>query len=139
MDATCQTQRLLLRDRRRVTTACTACWAMGKNLAAASDENIFVLDRLEQPTQDKNLLYRPNGPNEPMEGPLSNVLLESPFQNPVRLSISLRCQSYKSLLSSRRQFNGAAVLHKKNYKNSEGGESAVEIRLISKKAMESIA
>ncbi len=47
----------------------------------------FVLGQLEQPRQDKNLLYRHYEPNEPtMEGPLSYVLLESPFASvsPVR-------------------------------------------------------
>ncbi len=63
-------QRHLLRDTRRVTTACPACWVMGKNLVEVSEENIFCTG--------PNLLYRPNGLNEPMEGPL-----ESPFQNPV--------------------------------------------------------
>ncbi len=40
----------------------------------------FVLDRLEQPRQDKNLLHRHDKTNEPTkEEPLSFVLLESPF------------------------------------------------------------
>jgi hypothetical protein len=40
----------------------------------------FVLGRLEQPRQNKNLLYLHYEPNEPTkEEPLSYVLLESPF------------------------------------------------------------
>ncbi len=40
----------------------------------------FVLGRLVQPRQDKNLLYRQDNSNEPTkEGPLSFVLFESPF------------------------------------------------------------
>ncbi len=40
----------------------------------------FVLGRIEQPRQDKNLLYQQDQPNEPTkERPLSFVLFESPF------------------------------------------------------------
>jgi hypothetical protein len=41
----------------------------------------FALGRLQQPRQDKILLYRHNEPNKPTrkEGPFSFVLLESPF------------------------------------------------------------
>ncbi|MFO0001806.1 MAG: hypothetical protein ACK559_11820, partial [bacterium] len=43
-------------------------------------EKYFVLGRLEQPRQNKNLLYRHDKPSEPTrEGPLSCVLFESPF------------------------------------------------------------
>ncbi len=38
----------------------------------------FVRGRLEQPRQDKNLLYRQEEPNEPTkEGPFSSILHES--------------------------------------------------------------
>jgi hypothetical protein len=44
------------------------------------EERYFVLGRLEQQRQNKNLLYRHDKPNEPtMDGPLSFVLFESPF------------------------------------------------------------
>jgi hypothetical protein len=53
----------------------------------------FVLDRLEQPRQDKNLFYRHEKPNEPTkEGPLSFVLLEFPFA-----SVSTVSRGYPSL------------------------------------------
>jgi hypothetical protein len=40
----------------------------------------FVLGQLEQSSQNKNLLYRQDKPNEPTkEGSLSYVLLDSPF------------------------------------------------------------
>jgi hypothetical protein len=40
----------------------------------------LFLGRLEQPRQNKNLLYRHDKPNEPTKkGPLSFVLFESPF------------------------------------------------------------
>jgi hypothetical protein len=43
-------------------------------------KNYFVLGRLEQPRQNKNLLYRQDRPSEASkEGPLSFVLFESPF------------------------------------------------------------
>ncbi len=44
------------------------------------EKKCFVLGRLKQPRQDKNLLYRHDEPKEPnKEGPLSFVLVESPF------------------------------------------------------------
>ncbi len=60
----------------------------------------FVLGRLEQPRQNKNLLYRHDLPNEPTKkGPLSFVLLESPFTSistvsrghPSQVSLLGRC------------------------------------------------
>ncbi len=43
-------------------------------------QQYFVLGRLEQPRQDKNLLFRHDKPNKPTkEGLLSFVLFESPF------------------------------------------------------------
>jgi hypothetical protein len=40
----------------------------------------FVLDRQGQPRQDKKIMYPHNDSNKPTkEGPLSNVLFESPF------------------------------------------------------------
>ncbi len=48
--------------------------------SAVRKKKYFVLGRLEQPRQDKNLLYWNDEPNEPIkEGPLSFVLFESPF------------------------------------------------------------
>jgi hypothetical protein len=59
------------------------CWAMvTKEVEKCTvRKKYFVLGQLEQPWQDKNLLYRHHEPNEPTkeEGPLSYVLLESPF------------------------------------------------------------
>jgi hypothetical protein len=50
----------------------------------------FVLDRLKQPRQNKNLLYWHDKPNDPtMEGPLSYVLFESPFT--LVLTVSRGC------------------------------------------------
>ncbi len=44
------------------------------------EKTYFVLGRLEQPRQDKNLLYGHDKPNETIkEEPLSHVLFESPF------------------------------------------------------------
>ncbi len=85
-------QRHLARDRWRGTSAWSAGWAMRTILGKKRlvREKCFVLDRLEQPRQDKNILYRHNEHNKPtMEGRLSsdvnslilNLLL---FQNPVR-------------------------------------------------------
>ncbi len=46
----------------------------------SEEKNCFVLEWLEQPRQDKNPFYRHDEPNEPTkEGPLSDVLLKSPF------------------------------------------------------------
>jgi len=43
-------------------------------------EKNFVLGRLEQPGQNKNILYRHDKPNEPTkEGTISFVLFDSPF------------------------------------------------------------
>jgi hypothetical protein len=42
-------------------------------------KNYFAEGRLEQPRQEKNILYLHDKPNEPTkEGPLSFVLFESP-------------------------------------------------------------
>ncbi len=70
----------LLRDRLLGTTACPSCWGMGTNKVkyCTMKKKIFCVGRLEQPRQDKNLLY--DEPNEPAnEGSLCYVLLESPF------------------------------------------------------------
>jgi hypothetical protein len=60
----------------------------------------FVLRQLEQPRQDKNLLYRHDDLNEPIkEGPLSFVLFESPFDSVLTasrgslVSLAVRCPS----------------------------------------------
>ncbi len=59
------------------------------------EENIFCTDRLEQPRQDKNLLYRHDKTIEPTkEEPLSFVLLEFPFA-----SVSTVNRSHPSLVS----------------------------------------
>ena len=51
------------------------------------EEKYFVLGQLEQPRQNKNLLYWYDKPNEPTrEGPLSFVLFESPFTSVSTLS-----------------------------------------------------
>jgi hypothetical protein len=63
-------------------TACPACWAMGTINELVYDERnkYFVLGQLEQPRQDKKLLYQQDKPNEPIqEGPVSFVLVESQF------------------------------------------------------------
>ncbi len=53
----------------------------------------FVLFRLEQPRQNKNLLYEHNKPNEPTkEGPLSFVLFESPFTSAEAVDMNGRFQ-----------------------------------------------
>jgi hypothetical protein len=55
----------------------------------------FVMGRLEQPRQYKKLLDQLNEPNEPTkEGPLSYVLLESPFA-----SVSTVSRDHPSLVS----------------------------------------
>ncbi len=54
----------------------------------------FVPGRLEQPRQNKNLLYWHDRPNEPTkEGPLSFVLFESPFT-----SFSMVSRGHPSLI-----------------------------------------
>jgi hypothetical protein len=61
-------QRHIPRDRRPSTAACLACWAMGSNdlKMFMKGENCSVRSRLEQPRQDKNLLYRHDKPsNQP--------------------------------------------------------------------------
>jgi hypothetical protein len=55
----------------------------------------FVVGRIQQPRQNKNLLYRHDKPNEPnKEGPLTFVLFESPFT-----SVSTVRRSLPSLVS----------------------------------------
>jgi hypothetical protein len=55
----------------------------------------FVLDQLEQPRQNKKLLYRHDKPNEPTKkGPLSFVLVESPV-----ISFSTVSRGHPSLVS----------------------------------------
>jgi hypothetical protein len=51
------------------------------------EEKKIVLGRLEQPRLNKNLLYRHHKPKKLMkEGPLSFVLVESPFTSVSTLS-----------------------------------------------------
>jgi hypothetical protein len=53
---------------------------VGKIEVKQLGKKYLVLDRLEQPKQDKNILYRHDEPTElTKEGPLSYVLLEYPF------------------------------------------------------------
>jgi hypothetical protein len=63
--------------------ACPACWGnvdKGIEIVYGEEEKYFVLGRLVQPRQNKNLLYRHDKPNEPIKkGPLSFVLFESLF------------------------------------------------------------
>jgi hypothetical protein len=55
----------------------------------------FVLGRVEQPRQNKNLFYRHDKLKEPIkEGPLSYVLFESPF-----ISVSKVSRGHHSLVS----------------------------------------
>ncbi len=79
------TQRHILRDWRLGTTVCPACWAIYRDkfreiVHYIAWEKYFVLGRLEKPRQDKILLYWHDEPIKPTkEGPLSYVLLESPY------------------------------------------------------------
>ncbi len=68
-----------------------------RNLNCVRRENkSFVLGRLEQPRQNKNLLYRHDKPNEPTnKGPLPFVLFESPFS-----SVSTVNRAHPSLVSA---------------------------------------
>jgi hypothetical protein len=62
-------QRHRLIDRRRGTTACTACWAMGTNdVKYCMVRKYVVLGQLEQPRQDTNVLYWHDEPNNPTKG-----------------------------------------------------------------------
>jgi hypothetical protein len=71
-------QRYTLRDSRRMAT-CPACWAMG-----TKELKYFVLGRLEQPRQNKNLLYRHDKLDEPTKkGPLSFVAPQLPLSSPL--------------------------------------------------------
>jgi hypothetical protein len=75
---------------------CLSSW-LGTYVKVYGDKKkYFVLGRLEQPRQDKNLFYRPHDkPNEPTkEGPLSYVLLVSPFA-----SVSTFRRGHPSLVS----------------------------------------
>jgi hypothetical protein len=58
-------------------------------------KKIFVVGRLEQQRQDKNLIYQHDKPNEPTkEGPLPFVLFEPPFT-----SVSTVSRGHHSLVS----------------------------------------
>jgi hypothetical protein len=79
-----QTQRHTLRDRRPITAALPTVPSLlgdgDKGIEIVSvREKYFVLGRLEQPRQNKNLLYWHDKRDEPTKkGPLSFVLFESP-------------------------------------------------------------
>jgi hypothetical protein len=50
------------------------------DVVTGESKNSFLLGRLEQPRQNKNLLYWHDKPNQATkEGPLSFVLFEYPF------------------------------------------------------------
>ncbi len=66
-------QRHILRERRHSTAACLVCrnW---------NSKKYFVLSRLEQQRQNKNILHRHDRPNKPTKKePISFVLFESQF------------------------------------------------------------
>jgi hypothetical protein len=64
------------------------------------EKEYFVLGRLEQPRLDKNLLDVDNEPNEPpKKGPLSFVLLESPFASVTTVIMGSRGHPYIVSLS----------------------------------------
>jgi hypothetical protein len=90
-------------------TTCPDCWGMGttkieKELNSVQKGKIyFVFGRLEQPRQNKILLYRHGKPNEPTkEGPLSFVLFESQFTSVS--TVSRGHPSQVSLAKSHPQF-----------------------------------
>jgi hypothetical protein len=69
-------------------------WGKGNEIVYGEGKKKFVLGRLEQPRQNKNLLYRQDKSNEPnTEGPLSFVLFEPPFT-----SISIISKGHPSLV-----------------------------------------
>jgi len=85
-------QRHILKDSRPSTAACPACWTMGRKglKRSTARKKYFILGRLKQPRQNKNLM-----PNEPtMEGPLSVVFLESQLT-----SVSTVSRGHPSLVS----------------------------------------
>jgi hypothetical protein len=69
-------QRHTIRDRRPSTAACPACWTMGTKVLKKKtgedgeqqrhirEKQYFVLDRLEQPRKNKNILHWHYKPNE---------------------------------------------------------------------------
>ncbi len=94
-----------LRDSGPSTAACPAFWGMGTiEIVYGEEQNIFVLGRLEQSRQNKNLLYRHDKLNEPTKTrPLSFVLFESPFT-----SVSTVSRGHPALVSM-----GSATLDRK--------------------------
>jgi|688.fasta_scaffold773476_1 hypothetical protein len=74
-----------------MTASPAAYWAMAtyevKKSTVRRKILCTVLDRLKQPRQARNLLYRNDEPNPPTkEGRLSYVLLESPFASVLTVS-----------------------------------------------------
>ncbi len=66
-------------DPTRLHAQLTGGWGQMTWSSERLGKKCFVLGRLDQPMQDKSLLYRHVEPNEPTtEGPLSFVLVESP-------------------------------------------------------------
>ncbi len=76
----CLSQRHILRPS---TAFCPVCWAMDgdKGIEKCTVRKKYLVPgRQEQPSQNKNLLYRHDKPNEPTkEGLLSFVFFEFPF------------------------------------------------------------
>jgi hypothetical protein len=74
----CGIAKSLLRDRKPRTAACLACdLGDGSKLIekCTARKKIFVLGRLEQPRQDKNLLCRQEESNEPTKKGVKEPLL----------------------------------------------------------------
>jgi hypothetical protein len=68
---------------------------MNEYIVYGEKKIFYTIGRLEQPRQDKNLLYRHKEPNEPTkEGPLSFLLFESLFA-----SVSTVSRGHPSLVS----------------------------------------
>ncbi len=92
-------QRYILRDRRPSKTTCPARfagqWERRNWNSVLRRGKYYVLGRLEQPRQEKSLLYRHDKPNKSTkEGSLSFVLFESPFT-----SVSTASRGHPSLVS----------------------------------------
>ncbi len=69
-----------------------------------------MLERLEQPRLNKNLLYRYNKANEPTKkGPLSFVLFESPFTSVSGATPLYSLSDYYSILQCWKPFSAGLV------------------------------
>jgi hypothetical protein len=86
----------------------------------------FVLSRLEQSRQNKNLLNWHEKPNEPTkEGPLSFVLFESPFT-----SVSTVSRGHPSLVSLATPSPNPAKLARECYLYSLSGRQSREYKVV---------